>query len=90
MSRLVNTQDALDPGDDLVAGRVAWLVKVDDAVADVIFEWAAQRRVAGWDWCIVPSADVELVVVFEQDWPLGGVKGWSDLCMPVPWMLPSC
>lgn len=37
-------KNALDPGDDLVGGRVGGLVEVDDAGADVRLEVALQRR----------------------------------------------
>ena len=37
-------------------------------------EWAPERRVARGDGSVMSSAHVELVIVLEQQWPLGGVE----------------
>jgi hypothetical protein len=39
-------ENALDPSDNLVRGRVRRLVEVDDTRADVLLEVALQRRAA--------------------------------------------
>lgn len=41
--RLVVPQDPLDPSYDFVTGRVGWLIKVDNARADVLLQVASKR-----------------------------------------------
>lgn len=50
-------ENALNPGDDLVTGRVGGLVQVDHAGADVGLDVAAQRRAAMGDGSEVGVAD---------------------------------
>jgi len=75
---LLDAEEALDPGDDLVRGGVSGLVEVEDAVFEVFREGAFEGGVAGGDGGVVAGADVESVVVFEEDGPLGGVNGGSE------------
>ena len=63
VARLLDAEDALDPGDDLVRGRVGRLVEVDDAGLDVVRDRALQGRASRRDGCVVARALVELVVV---------------------------
>ena len=72
---LLGAEDALDPGDHLVGGRVRRLVEVDDAVTEMLGEGALERRVAGGERGVVAGADVEAVVVLEEERPGGGVEG---------------
>jgi hypothetical protein len=72
---LVDAEEALDPGDDLVRGGVGGLVEVDDAVAEVLGDGALERRVAGGERGVVAGADVEAVVVLEEERPCRGVEG---------------
>ena len=44
MSGLLDAQDALDPGHDLMTRRVGGLVKIDDAVGKMRLERSGQRR----------------------------------------------
>lgn len=67
---LFDTEEALDPSDDLVGGRVGGFIEVEDAVLEVLSEGAFERGVTGGDGGVVSGADVETVVVFEEDGPL--------------------
>lgn len=58
----------------LVRGRICWLVQVDAAIGDVVLEGPPQRGVASRDGRVVPCADVELVIVLQQQGPLGCVQ----------------
>lgn len=71
---LFNAEEALDPGDDLVGGGVGGLVEVEDAVSEVFGDGAFEGGVAGGQRRVVAGADVEAVVVLEEDRPLGGVE----------------
>lgn len=73
-----DAEEALDPGDDLVGGRVGGLVEVEDAVFEVLGEGALQGGVAGGDGGVVAGADIETLIVFEEDGPLGGVDWGSE------------
>ena len=75
---LFDAEEALDPGDDLVGGRVGGLVEVEDAVFEVLGEGALQGGVAGGDGGVVAGADIETLIVFEEDGPLGGVDWGSE------------
>lgn len=75
---LLDAEEALDPGDDLMGGRVGGLVEVDDAVFEVFREGAFEGGVTGGDGGVVAGADVEAIVVFEEDGPLRGVDGGSE------------
>lgn len=58
-------------------GRIGRLVQVDDSIPDIIIKGAFERRMASRDRGVVTSADIELVVILEQDGPFGGVEGRS-------------
>ena len=73
MAGLLDPQNASYPGDNLVRGRVGWFVEVYDTVGKVVLQLALQRRRPGRDRGVVPRADVQLVVVLQQQWPRGGV-----------------
>mmetsp|Transcript_944 Transcript_944/g.1207 ORF Transcript_944/g.1207 Transcript_944/m.1207 type:complete len:241 (+) Transcript_944:1720-2442(+) len=76
---LLHAQDPADPCHHLVTGGVGGLVKIDYTVAYVVEDWALERRAAVRDRRVVPRADVELVVVLEQQRPLGRVELWRRL-----------
>mmetsp|Transcript_9193 Transcript_9193/g.18619 ORF Transcript_9193/g.18619 Transcript_9193/m.18619 type:complete len:212 (+) Transcript_9193:1278-1913(+) len=71
---LLDAEDALYPGDDLVGGGVGGLVEVYAAVGEVGFEGPGKGRAAGWDRGVVGGAGVELVVVLKEKRPVRGVK----------------
>ncbi len=60
---LLDAEDPLDPGHNLVRGGVGGLVEVDHTITDVVIERALKRRVTGGDGGVVSGADKELVVV---------------------------
>jgi len=74
VTSLFTSENALDPSDNLVRGRVRGLVEVDDTRADVLLEVALQRRAAIGDRGEVTSSHEELVVVLEQERPRARVK----------------
>lgn len=78
VSGFFDTEDALDPCDNLVGGRVGGLVEVEDTVLEVFGEGSLERGVTGGDRGVVSGADVEAVVVLKEDWPFGGVYGGSE------------
>lgn len=79
MAGFLDAEEAFDPGDDLMGGRVSRLVEVEDAVFEILREGAFERGVAGGERGVVAGTDVEAVVVFEEDGPLGGVDGGCEL-----------
>lgn len=74
MSRLFDTEDPFDPGDDLVTGWVGGFVEVDDTGGDVIFEVASEGGGAAGDGCVVGGADVKVGIVAEEEGPFRGVE----------------
>lgn len=42
MACFLDAEDALDPGDYFVGGRVDGFVQVDAAAFDVVFDWTAE------------------------------------------------
>mmetsp|Transcript_13087 Transcript_13087/g.33250 ORF Transcript_13087/g.33250 Transcript_13087/m.33250 type:complete len:264 (+) Transcript_13087:848-1639(+) len=72
---LLDAQDALEPGDDLVRRGVRRLVEVDDAVLEVVAQWPHERRVPTGNRCVVARARVQVAVVLEQQRPAGRVDG---------------
>ena len=74
MASFFNAEDALDPGHDLVGGWVGGLVQVDAAVAHVLPPRALQRGVSRGDGGVVASADVQAVIVLEEERPGGEAK----------------
>ena len=75
MAGLLDAQDALDPGDDLVGGGVDGLVQVDAAGLDVVLDGAVEGRGAVGQGCVVVGSDVEFVEVLEQERPVFRVEG---------------
>lgn len=53
----VNAEDALDPSNNFVGGRVGGLVEVDDTAGDVRLEIALERSRAGRNWGEVTGAN---------------------------------
>lgn len=78
VSGFFDTEDAFDPGDNLVRGRVGGLVEVEDAVLEMFGEGSLERGVTGGDRSVVSCSDVEAVVVLKEDWPFGGVYCGSE------------
>ena len=70
---LLHAQDPAYPGDDFVAARVRRLVQVDDPVRQIILQVSLEWGGPGRDRGVVPGADVEFVVVLQQQRPLGSV-----------------
>lgn len=60
-----------------MGGRIGRLVQVDDSIPDIIIKGAFERRMASRDRGVVTGADIELVVIFEEEGPFGGVEGRS-------------
>lgn len=65
LTGLVDLEDALDPGDDLVGGRVRGLVKVDDSVALELDEGASCGRPSAGQRGEVRGLHVQLVEVLS-------------------------
>ena len=59
----MDAQDALDPGDDLVRGRIDRLVQVDAARLDILVDGPIERRRTVRQRRVVVRADVQLVKV---------------------------
>lgn len=57
VSRLLDPQHALDPGDDFMGGWIRGLVEVDHAGGDVGFEVALERGATVWNGGEVTGAD---------------------------------
>lgn len=74
MTGLFDTENPLNPGDNLMRRRISRLVEVHDTVLDVLGERSFQRRVAGRKRSVVAGTNVELVVVFEENRPLRSVN----------------
>jgi len=68
-----DTEDAFDPVDDLMGGRVDGFVEVEDTAFEVLDKGAFEGRIAGGDRSVVIGVRVEVIVVFEKDRPLGSV-----------------
>ena len=67
VARLVDLEDFLDPGDDLVGARVRRLVQIDHTVLLEDVNGSISRRVATRQRCEVRRFDVELVEVLETE-----------------------
>ncbi|URE22934.1 hypothetical protein MUK42_17056 [Musa troglodytarum] len=78
VASLLSAEDAFDPSDHLMGGRVGGLVEVEDAVAEVLRERPLQRGVPGGERRVVAGADIEAVVVLEEDRPRRGVDGRGE------------
>ncbi len=74
VTRLLHPQNALDPGDHLVRAGVGRLVEADEAGLQVVGDVSFERRGAVREGGIVVCSDVELVEVFKEERPLGGVQ----------------
>ncbi|EEQ40930.1 centromere/microtubule binding protein CBF5 [Clavispora lusitaniae ATCC 42720] len=78
-----NTQDSLDPCNNLVRGWVRRLVQVDDTGRNVRLQVSFQRRGTGGDGRVVAGTNQQFIVVFQQKRPLRCVFGgrhrfWLD------------
>ena len=74
VSRLVDPEDPLDPGDHLVAAGVGRLIQADEAGLDVFLDVSLQRRGAVREGRVVVCPDIKLVEVLEKERPLGGIQ----------------
>jgi hypothetical protein len=72
---LLDAEYAADPRDHLVRRRVCRLVQVDHAVLEVLLQRPLERRVPRGDGRVVARAHAELVVILEQQRPLGRCGG---------------
>lgn len=66
VARLLAAQNAAQPRDNLVRGRVGGLVEVDDAVPNVLLELALQRRAAVRKRRVVARAHIELIEILHR------------------------
>jgi hypothetical protein len=57
VTSLLNTEHALDPGDDFVGRWVRWLVEVDNTGGNVGLEVSLKWCASVWNWCEMSSAD---------------------------------
>lgn len=62
MAGPVHTEDATDPGDNFVGGRVGGLIEVDDARLDVRLEVSLEGRASVRNGREMGGADEELVL----------------------------
>merc|ERR1712106_656686 len=70
---IVHLENASDPGDNLVTGRIGRFVNVDDAGSDIILDWPLKWRAAGRDWGEVRRANIQLIPTLQQQQPVGRV-----------------
>jgi hypothetical protein len=63
LTSLVDLEDFLDPGDDLVRGGVGGLVEVDDSISFVLEEGSVGGRPSAGQGREVVGLHVQLVVV---------------------------
>ena len=66
VARLVDLEDFLDPGDDLMGARVRWLVQVDDTVGLEYVDGAIRWGVATRKGREVARFDVKLVEILYK------------------------
>lgn len=78
MAGLFDTQDALNPGDDLVGRWVSGFVEIEDTVPDVVGERALERGVTVGKRRVVSGSYIEAVVVLQENRPLRGVDRGSE------------
>ena len=70
---LLDLENASDPGDNLVTGRIGRFVNVDDAGSDIVLDWPLKWRAAGRDGGEVRRAHVQLIPALQEQWPVGRV-----------------
>lgn len=75
---LFHTENALNPRHNLMGRWIRGLIKIEDAVSEVFGDGAFEGGVAGGERGVVAGADVEAVVVLEEDRPLRCVERWSE------------
>lgn len=78
MAGLFHTQDAFNPGDDLVGRWVSGFVEIEDAVPDVLGKRALERGVTVGERRVVSGSYIEAVVVLQENRPLRGVDRGSE------------
>ncbi|EOA24056.1 hypothetical protein CARUB_v10017275mg [Capsella rubella] len=78
VTSFLNTEDTLNPSNNLVRRRIRGFIEIDDTVPDIFLKRTFERGVTGADWSVVTGTDVELVVVLEEDGPLRSVDCWSE------------
>jgi hypothetical protein len=74
MTSLVNLEDFLDPGHDLVGGGVRWLVKVDNTIGFQHVDGAVCGRIAARQGGEMRRLDIELVKVLRTQ---AGLKSFN-------------
>jgi hypothetical protein len=79
VSSLFSSQDSTHPRYDFVRRWVGWLVQVDDAVPNVVLQVTFEWGTADWNRRVMTGADVEAVIVAEEEGPLGSVYRRGDL-----------
>lgn len=78
MTRFLDPEDPFNPSHDLMRRWVGGLVEINDTVPDVLSERSLERRVTGGKRGVVSGSNIEAVVVFEEDRPLGSVNGGGE------------
>ena len=63
MTCLIDFQDSLDPGNDLVGTWVGWLVEVDHTILLEDVNWPVQGRVSTWQWSEMIGLNIQLIIV---------------------------
>lgn len=76
---LLDTENASEPRDNFVRGRVGRLVEVDHTRLDVALQVTFQGRATVRDRGEVRAADEKLVVVLEEQRPVGSVEFWAGV-----------
>ena len=66
-------KNVLDPGDNFVGRWVGGLVEVDNAVFLELFDRSGHGRPAVGQGSEVTGADVQLIVIFEEEGPVRGI-----------------
>ena len=74
MSGLLDAQDALDPGHDLMTRGVGGLVQIDHTIREMRLERSGQGRRSGGDGGIMRGTDVKLIIIPKEQRPFRGVN----------------
>lgn len=80
MTGFIDFENFANPGNDLVGGRICGLVEIDDSVTNIIADGPFEGGAATGNWGEMASAHIELVIIFEEQRPFGGIEWcWSRL-----------
>jgi len=75
VTSLLTLEDLLHPGHNLMGRRVDRLVQIDDAVQQMLLQSTSQGTATMGQRHVVTRADVQLVVILQQQRPFAGVDG---------------